>query len=333
VTYVSTVANTTSSVASYDFEAAAGWVSGYPGDTATAGQWLRGAPNSTTSAQTRDDHTDGSYQCWYTGDGADVDGGSTTLVSPAWNLVAANNPHVRYWRWYSNETGGAPGTDVLKVEISNNNGSSWTTVETVGPNGPETVGGWYLHQFRIADFVPVTSQMKMRFIAEDAGVDSEIEAAIDDVEVFYVDCTGPTQTYCAAKINSQGCTPAISSVGTASASGSTGAFLVNASNVINQKSGLLFYGFAPSSAPFQGGVKCVSAPIRRTPLQQSGGTVGPDDCTGTYSIDFNNFIQVGGDPNLILGATVYSQYWYRDGADLSGFGTGLTNGLQFSIDY
>lgn len=331
VTWTSTACDSTTAVASYDFESSAGWTVGFTGDNASAGQWLRGAPDSTTSAQPRDDHTDTTYQCFYTGSGADVDGGKTTLVSPVLSLNTSGNPHIRYWRWFSNETGGAPGTDTFKIEISNNNGSSWTTVETVGPTGAEARGGWYLHQFRVASFVAPTAQVKLRFVAEDAGADSEIEAAIDDLEVFNVDCTAPTQVYCTGKVNSQGCVGAISSTGSASASGASGAFFINASNVLNQKSGLLFYGLNAASSPFQGGLKCAANPIRRTPLQTSGGSPLGNDCTGQFAFEFNNYIVNGYDPNLVVGATVYAQYWYRDGADA--YGTGLTNAVQFGIDY
>jgi choice-of-anchor B domain-containing protein len=331
VTWVSSACDTTASVASYDFESSSGWTVGFAGDTASQGVWLRGAPNSTTSAQPRDDHTDNTFQCFYTGDGQDVDGGKTTLVSPAWNLSAVQNPHVRYWRWFSNETGGSPGTDTFKVEISNNNGLSWSLVETVGPTGVHAQGGWYLHQFRIASIVTPTSQVKLRFVAEDAGSDSEIECGVDDVEVFSVDCTAPTQVYCTGKTNSQGCVAAISSSGTASASGATGVFSIQASNVLNQKAGTLFYGFDPSAAPFQGGFKCVASPVVRTGLLNSGGSTSGNDCTGTFAFDFNAYILTGFDPNLIVGATVFCQYWYRDGADP--FGTSLTNALQFGIDY
>ena len=110
---------------------------------------------------------------------------------------------------------------------------------------------------------------------------------------------------------------------------SASAFDVTASNVINQKVGMLFYSFAAASTPFQGGYRCAHAPVRRTPLQNSGGNAPPDDCSGTFTYDFNARVQSGIDPNLVTAGTVYSQYWYRDGA--ASFGTGLTNGLQFTI--
>src|SRR5687767_431108 len=61
-------------------------------------------------------------------------------------------------------------------------------------------------------------------------------------------------TYCTAKLNSQGCTPTVSSTGTPSASATSG-FVVQCANAINQKPGLLLYKIGGSAAnlPFQGG--------------------------------------------------------------------------------
>ncbi len=136
-------------------------------------------------------------------------------------------------------------------------------------------------------------------------------------------------SYCTAKTNSAGCAPAISALGLASAS-SGAVFDVRATNVLNQKLGLLFYGFAPSNAPFQGGTLCVAPPTLRTPLQSSAGSPSGANCTGTFSFDFNDLIASGAVPALSAGQQVFCQYWYRDPASPST--TGLTNGLRFLIN-
>jgi plastocyanin len=135
--------------------------------------------------------------------------------------------------------------------------------------------------------------------------------------------------YCTAKVNSLFCQPAIGATGVASASAGSG-FSINAINVISQKSGLLFYGLnGPLGSAFQGGFLCVKSPTHRTPIQNSGGTLAGNDCTGTFAFDFNAYIAGGADPLLVQGATVDAQYWSRDPADA--FTTNLTNGLEFSI--
>jgi hypothetical protein len=180
-----------------DLETDEGWLVGALDDTATTGIWERVNPVG-TEAQPEDDHTLLGVTCFVTGQGAvggglgdnDVDGGKTTLVSPVLDLSGLSDPAIGYWRWYSNDKGAAPGADVFQVDISNDDGASWTPVETVGPSGPETVGGWLYHSVPVSDFVTPTAQVRLRFIAEDAGSGSVVEAAVDDVLVIdCVDCT------------------------------------------------------------------------------------------------------------------------------------------------
>jgi len=182
------------------FEASnGGWTVGAPGDNATTGIWVHVNPNG-TAAQPEDDHTpDPGALCWVTGQGSlggalgenDVDGGTTTLVSDTMDLSGVAGAKVSYWRWYSNNTGAAPNSDVFTVQISNNDGFSWTTLETVGPSGPETAGGWFFKEFNVAS---PTSQVKVRFQASDLGSGSIVEAAIDDFSVKTFSCVPPPPT-------------------------------------------------------------------------------------------------------------------------------------------
>lgn len=134
--------------------------------------------------------------------------------------------------------------------------------------------------------------------------------------------------YCSAKLTSNGCLPGITVQGVPSASDSN-PFLVAAQQVLNNKNGLLFYGFAPAAAPFLGGTLCVQPPLRRTALQSSGGSPPPDDCSGSLTFDMRGQIQSGVDPFLLPGTAVFAQYWFRDPQAASG--SGLTDGLEFTI--
>lgn len=142
-------------------------------------------------------------------------------------------------------------------------------------------------------------------------------------------CPTPT-VYCTAKVNSQFCVPAIGFSGTPSASSGSG-FFVTASQMLNNKNGLLFYSLAPAGLPFQGSFLCAQPPIKRTAVQNSAGSGGGPDCSGTYSFDFNAYVATGQDPNLLPTTDVYAQYWARDPADLSGFATSLSDALTFNL--
>jgi len=146
----------------------------------------------------------------------------------------------------------------------------------------------------------------------------------------------PFQTYCDAKVNSLGCTPAIGAVGAPSATSASG-FEVIATNVINNKPGLLVYGFSGRAAiPFHGGVLCVAAPRFRSSVIDSGGDSGTTNCSGVYAIDVNAFAAgaLGGAPQPALstpGAIVRCQYWGRDPGFAAPDGHTLSDALEYRV--
>ena len=179
------------------FEADSGWTVGAPDDTATTGIWGRMDPVG-TAAQPENDHTAApGTDCWVTdgrGGGLgdyDVDGGKTTLFSPVYDLSGMLAARASYWRWYSNDTGGAPNADVFVIDISNDGGANWANVETVGPAGPGTSGGWIHYEFVISTVVTPTDQVQFRFVAADEDVGSLVEAALDDFRIVVVNCDLP----------------------------------------------------------------------------------------------------------------------------------------------
>ncbi len=186
-----------------DIESDQGWSVGAAADDATTGVWTRVNPVG-TSAQPEDDHTASGTVCWVTGQGSvggglgdnDVDGGQTTLTTPTLMLSGSGSAEISYWRWYSNDQGGSPNADVFVVDISDNGGSSWTNVETVGPSGEGTGGGWVQHTFLVEDFVSLTDQVVLRFIASDEGSGSIVEAGVDDFAVTTFECEDITPMEC-----------------------------------------------------------------------------------------------------------------------------------------
>jgi choice-of-anchor B domain-containing protein len=186
----------------YNFEdsSSAGWVVNVDGtDTATSGgRWVRGNPRGAYSwqaapVQPEDDHTrDPLAKCWITGEGAlggapaeahDVDLGKTTLYSPVLNLSGLVAPVVSYWRWYSNDAGENPGQDAWRAQISSNGGATWVTVDSTRA----TANAWTEVRFAVASYVQPTANVRMRFIAEDAGGESIVEAGLDDFRVWGLD--------------------------------------------------------------------------------------------------------------------------------------------------
>lgn len=192
--YFATVATDASVLFQDTFETNLNWVVGATGDNASSGQWTRVDPVGTT-AQPENDSFDAGALCFVTGQGvvgggagaADVDGGTTSLVSPSMNAVHPN-AMVSYRRWYSNSLGGAPNADSMPVQISGDGGVTWLQLEDV----TENASAWVERAFAVASYITPTANMKLRFQARDLATGSLIEAGVDDVRVAISGC--PTVT-------------------------------------------------------------------------------------------------------------------------------------------
>lgn len=171
-------------------EADDGWVVNASGaDTAKAGVWGRMAPEA-TAAQPGTDAPDAGAQCWVTDGRAgstvgayDIDGGATTVTSPAVDLEGARSARLTFWGWFSNTAGADPGTDVMRVLASSDGGATWSIVETIGPKGEDADGGWFTRDIELVGVIPMTDAVRVRFEASDVGLGSVVEAAVDAIAI------------------------------------------------------------------------------------------------------------------------------------------------------
>jgi hypothetical protein len=240
-----------------------------------------------------------------------------------------------YYLNLSNTTGGV---DRLLVEASSNGAAGpWIEIARHTSNNNLNWTSNAIPQSHLTSVgLASTANMRVRFTANDSNPASIVEAGLDAFQVRVLDCSGLPTVYCTAKTNSLSCVPTIAFTGSSSASSSSG-FVISASNVINNKSGLAFYSISGAAAtPFQGGTLCMSAPIKRTPGVNSGGNLPPNDCSGVFSIDMNTFAVggLGGSPLFELqvpGTQVNAQFWGRDPGFAAPNNTTLSDALDFTI--
>jgi len=189
----------TEMVTNQDFEQDNLWSIGALDDNASAGVWELGVPLGTydelgNMVQTDSDHTDNGINCFFTGNSnnpnspgqGDVDGGKTTLFSPVYDLSEYSGVIVSYWKWYTNNQGNNPGTDIWAVDVSDNNGQNWIELENTNFSN----NFWDFKQFYLNDYIQNFSNVQFRFIAEDiyhsednGSGGSLVEAAIDDFHI------------------------------------------------------------------------------------------------------------------------------------------------------
>ena len=208
-----------------------------------------------------------------------------------------------------------------------------------GSPGPVMVGGTWQGQHQslvtYARFNVTTTDGVIAF--HDGLYGGVLQSGMNGVQIKFLGACPGAMTYCTPKTNALGCVPAISSSGASSASSASG-FVISGSNVRNNKPGLLLYTSSGRAAiAFQGGVLCVSAPLKRSTSINSNGNAAPaNDCSGVYSLDMNAFASgaLGGLPASYLvvpGTVVDAQCWGRDPGFAAPNNSTLTNALEFVV--
>ena len=190
--YQTAVAESLNAVLQDYVETNQGWVLGVTTDTATLGKWVRGDPLG-TQFQPENDHTENGVNCFFTGQGtiggvvgeADVDSGRTTLMTPIYDLTGFDEATLSFWYWYSNNGSGNPNEDAFLVQVSSTGGAPWIQMEAINTN----LNAWSLKQYQLSDYIPLSADVRVRFIALDEGAGgSLVEAAVDDVFIGAVNC-------------------------------------------------------------------------------------------------------------------------------------------------
>jgi choice-of-anchor B domain-containing protein len=181
-----------------DMESNTGWsVSGSVSD----GAWDRGNPVGGGDRGDPEFDADGSGQCWLTDnedDNSDVDSGTTILTSPALDASGEGIATLSYALWYSNTVGNII-DDSMSVEVSNNNGSSWTQVLAIGPGDDNSAGGWVEYTVNLTElFTTPSSDVRIRFNVSDLGEGSVVEAGVDAVRVEVLACEDTGFVGCSA---------------------------------------------------------------------------------------------------------------------------------------
>ncbi len=187
-----------------DLELDLGWTAGVPGDGATTGLWEHGNPvGSFSGAEPCNPENDATpppgVDCYATGNGStsaggdDVDGGPTTLISPKLDLSGVASATLRYQRWFTDLT---TADDELEISISDDDGSTWTTLEAL----TTTENAWTESTFIVQDFVALTDEVRLRFVASDSPNNSVYEAAVDELSIETFDPTPRINFYGSAAI-------------------------------------------------------------------------------------------------------------------------------------
>jgi Zn-dependent metalloprotease len=186
-----------------NFQSHLGWM---VFNDAQEGSWVRGVPSEGGDRCDPPSDADGSGLCYVTGNSGDedLDGGMTMLYSPLITLNMDNAPTLSYYRWFSNGadcdgTNAHEEGDVLQVDISSDGGGSFSSLETIGPDGAQAEGGWYLSEFYLPDVIEAEGviDMQLMFTAVDDNMSSIVEAAVDGVSISESVCGDPPACYLA----------------------------------------------------------------------------------------------------------------------------------------
>ncbi len=169
------------------------------GDNASSGTWIHAKPIGSSASgvsqsipiQPNMDHTTGTTgKCLVTGNApsissqpgtADVDDGTTSVITPVFDLTGFTRPVVEYWRWYSNNGGSNPNSDYWTVFIKSSTSNIWVVRADYTK---ATDNKWRRRIFHVDQFLTNPTAISLKFQANDATPGSIVEAAVDDIYIY-----------------------------------------------------------------------------------------------------------------------------------------------------
>jgi extracellular elastinolytic metalloproteinase len=171
-----------------DFEGgAAGWINS-PLSTCTTGAYVLGTPtlvtNGGVTTQPAGDHTTGSGNAIFTATNTsagvnDVDGGNCILESPTFPVTDASTLSL-WWFHGQRDQGGDPNGDFFRVEVSTNDGLSYSPIASTVRGDVTSNAAWT----NATASIPAGSQVKIRVHASDGTATGDlVEGGIDDLSI------------------------------------------------------------------------------------------------------------------------------------------------------
>ena len=179
---------------SEDFENDTGWT---VTNGAAAGNWVRAVPiNQGWGDPTGD--ADGSGKCFVTGNTSfeNVDAGTTTLTSPAFDLSDGGQLGYSYWISGYPDIPFGPGAGLYVDVATDQAGTNWTQLRAY----TDAALAWKTDAIAVGVEVPATATVRIRFRAIDTGEDHVVEAGVDAAFLGQFGCTDS----CGADFNNDG---------------------------------------------------------------------------------------------------------------------------------
>jgi hypothetical protein len=180
---------------------AGAWTIGSAEDMATSGIWEWGEPLQTHEGDVLNldlefgapplDRTPGQgSRAFVTGNAPgvaiaddDVDGGTTSLVSPPFDVDGWYAVELRFQHWLRVDS--SDPLDGLTLEASNDGGTGWSTLASwnEGSSSGAAAQAWAPLGVRLDDTLQPGPDVRLRFRAFDDGQDNIVEVAIDELEI------------------------------------------------------------------------------------------------------------------------------------------------------